>query len=104
MGKQDKWKNDKNAFLFLLRNERKQDVNMVFDCIDQYNATRSNINSGPCFGAGFDLYFCDNCNKSANSYSTPKSYNIPQNVAMVERRILKLKILIFILLYNLDGY
>ena len=73
--KVDKWRNDKNAFLFLLRNEKKQDVNRVFDCVDPYNATRSNINSGPSFGAGFDLFLCDNCTKSRNSYSTPKSYD-----------------------------
>merc|ERR1712228_1139045 len=89
--KTDKWRNDANAFLFLLRNGKKQSVAQIFDCIDPYNATRSNINSGPCFGQGFDLLICDNCNKVDNSYSVPKSYDIPSNVFIGGKKNFKIK-------------
>ena len=89
--KTDKWKNDPNAFLFLLRNGKKQSVSQIFDCIDPYNATRSNMNSGPCFGQGFDLLICDNCNKVDNSYSVPKSYNIPSSVVLGGKKNFKIK-------------
>eukprot|EP01083_Nonionella_stella_P049772 132588_1 len=89
--KSGKFQTDANAFLFLLRNAKKHDTVQVFDCMDHENATRSDINSGPCFGAGIDLLFCDACNKIANSYSTPKSYNIPQNVVIGGKKNFRIK-------------
>jgi len=89
--KTDKWKNDANAFLFLLRNGKKQRISQIFDCVDPYNATRSNMNSGPCFGKGFDLLICDKCNKVANSYSVPKSFDIPSNVSIGGKKNFKIR-------------
>jgi len=89
--KEDQWKNDGNAFLFLLRNGKKQCVKQVFECIDPYNATRSNLNSGPCFGQGFDLLIADKCNTNSNSYSMPKSYNLSSDSTIGGKKNFKIK-------------
>ena len=90
--KEDKFRSDKNAFLFLLRNDQKKNVSMIFECNnDGINATIHNITMGPAFGQGIDLMIGDQCHKTPNSYSTIKSYNIPKHIYLGGRKNFKIK-------------
>jgi hypothetical protein len=71
------YKSDLNAFLFSLTNKDNQPCKMR-----QLNANCSiyfNSGYGPTFGAGHDIYVCDNANVRAGSYTNlGHSYEHPQ--------------------------
>jgi hypothetical protein len=71
------WQSDPSAFLFSLTNKDNQPSK-----IRPINTNRSILchpNHGPTFGAGYDLYICNNANTKAGSYSKlGRSYPHPQ--------------------------
>jgi len=61
--------NDANAFIFLLRSQRKGDKPEKFACKNTTYSVNHNAGYGPTFGGGHDFYLCDNCNTVNSSYS-----------------------------------
>eukprot|EP01084_Bolivina_argentea_P103944 186165_1 len=81
------WKDDKNAFLFLIRSNNKlqqKQCPIIYDCIDTEYAVDND--AGPSFGRGHDLFIGDKCNEYptdkdafTDNYVYVGSYKYPDN-------------------------
>jgi len=70
------FKTDLNAFIFSFINKSNKQLKMKCQRPDQ--AIYSNVNYGPTFGMGADIYICNNSNLSNESYSNlGKTYKHP---------------------------
>ncbi|ETO28055.1 hypothetical protein RFI_09075 [Reticulomyxa filosa] len=68
------YRNDSDAFIFLLRSVRGQKGK--YTCKNATNAVYHHASYGPTFGGGFDFYLSSGCNNSNASYSNAGySYN-----------------------------
>jgi hypothetical protein len=69
----DKWKSDKNSFIFSLIN--KKNMPLKFKCLDTAKAIGCLSFNGPVFGFGPAFQISNNSNQNSKSSSNPQIYN-----------------------------
>ena len=74
------YSSDSNAFIFNLRRNgvSKSDKFMIKNLQNEKHAINGNINNGPTFGGGHDIYICNQSNANFGSYAYfGHSYQLP---------------------------